>query len=100
VARNAARKRKLAKESLEPVFIGRDVRVDLAVGTFEIRVRDQAGAAVARSDDVDHVEIALDDRAIEMRVKKIESGRRPPMPEQARLDVTALEGHAQERVVE
>ena len=55
VARNAARKRELSEEDLEPGFVPRHGRVDLAVGPFQIRIGDQRGPAMSRAGDVDHI---------------------------------------------
>ena len=43
VAGNAARERELGEKTLHALFVLRDVRIDLAVGSFEIGVGDQAG---------------------------------------------------------
>ena len=59
VARNAAGKRELLEQDLEPGLVARDGRVDLAVGAFEIRVRDERRPAMTRARDVDHVEVVL-----------------------------------------
>ena len=62
-------------------------------------MRDDARTAVARTDDVDHVQIIVFDQAIQMHVKEIQSGRRSPVPEQPRLDMFELEGGFQQRIV-
>ena len=48
VRRDAARERKLAEELAQPGFVLRDMRVELGVGPFEIRVRNETRPAVAR----------------------------------------------------
>jgi hypothetical protein len=53
---------------------------------------------VARSPNGDHVEVALPDDPVQMRVDEVEAGRRPPVAEEPRLDVLRLERLAQERV--
>src|SRR5262245_23074529 len=85
MAWDPARERKLLEESLHPLFVLRNVRVDLAVGPFQVCVRNQPGAAMARSGDVNRVEVVLLDDAVEMNVHEIQAGRRPPMAQQARL---------------
>ena len=87
---DAARERELAEERAEPVVVLADVRVDLAVGAFEVRVRDEPGPAVARAGDVDHREVARLDRAVQVRVDEVQAGRRAEVPEQPRLDVLRL----------
>ena len=100
VAWDSAGKRELGEEPLHPVLVLRDVRIDLAVGSFEIGVGDQPRTAVARAGDIDHVEIELLDQTVQVRVNEIETRRRAPMAEQPRLDVRLLERNLQKRVVE
>jgi len=50
--------------------------------------------------DVDHVEVVLDDDAVQVRVDEVLPGRRATVPEQPRLDVREPERLAQQRVVE
>jgi hypothetical protein len=76
------------------------VRVDLAVAALEPGARDKPGAAVARACDVDRVQIVLPDRPAQVGVDEGQPGRRPPVAEQARLDVLRPQRLAQERVVE
>jgi hypothetical protein len=71
VARDAAGKAELLEQPPHPVLVPRDVRVNLAVGAFEPGVGDHSGTAMARAADVDDVEAARFDHAIEMRVDKI-----------------------------
>src|SRR3984893_12971603 len=54
MARNPARKRELRKELLEPSLIAADVRINLAVSPFEVRVAHHRRTAVAGTGDVDH----------------------------------------------
>src|SRR5262249_25746452 len=62
--------------------------------------RHERRPAVPGTGDVDHVEAVLDDRAIEVRVNEVLARRRPPVSEQARLDVRRPERFAEQRVVE
>jgi hypothetical protein len=100
VAGNPARKGKLREQPLHPRFVLRNVRVNLAVGSFQIGVGDDPRGAVARPGDVDRVEIMLFDGAVEMNVDEVQSGRGSPVPQQPRLDVFVPQGLLQERVVE
>ena len=54
---------------------------------------------MARPGDIDHVEVILLDRAIEMRIDKVLPRRSPPMPQQSRLHMLQLERLAQQRIV-
>ena len=100
VARDPSGEGELLEETPHSFLVHRDVGVDLAVGPLQVRVRDEAGAAVARSRDVDHVEVLVLDDAVQVHVHEVEPGGRPPVPEEARLDVVDDEGLPQQRVVE
>ena len=100
VARDPARKAELLEQSPHPVLVLRDVRIDLAVGAFEPSVGDHPGTAMAGAADVDHVEAARLDDAIEVHVDEIEAGCRPPVAEQPRLDVGAFQRPFEQWIVE
>jgi hypothetical protein len=87
VAGDPARERELTEELLEALLVASDVRVDLAVGALQIGVRDQPRAAVAGPGHVQHLDVAAQDRAVQVRVDQVEAGRRAKVPQQARLDV-------------
>src|SRR6202011_5053753 len=55
VAWDAVRPGKLADQAFDSVAVELDVRIGFGVGTFQIAVREDAGAAVTRTNDVDHV---------------------------------------------
>ena len=59
VAGDAAGERELREEPLHALLVLGDLRIDLAVGSFEIGVGDQRRSAVAGAGDVDRVEIVL-----------------------------------------
>jgi hypothetical protein len=87
MARDPAGERELAEEPAQPVLVAPDLGIDLAVGALEVDVRDDARTAVAGARDVDRVEVASDDRAVEVRVDQVQAGGRPEVAEQPRLDV-------------
>ena len=99
VTRDSARKRELLEESLHPFFVLGDVRVNLAVGAFEPGIGDDARPAVTGADDVDHVEVALFDHAIEMHVDEVQARGRAPMADEARLHMLLLERLLEQRIV-
>ena len=99
VAWDSAGKRELGEEPLHPVLVLRDVRIDLAVGSFEIGVGDQPRTAVAGAGDIDHVEIELLDQAVQVRVDEIEAGVVPQWPSSRGLMCSFSSG-PQQRVVE
>ena len=69
----------------------RDVRIELAVRPFQIRVGDQARPAVPGAGDVDHVQVVLLDQPVEMDVDEIQARRGAPVSQQPRLDVLELQ---------
>ncbi len=71
VAWNAARKRKLLEQPFQALFVLRDVRIDFAVGAFEVGVRDQSGPSMAGTGDIDHIEIVLLDDAVKMHIDEV-----------------------------
>ena len=91
VAGDAAGEAELLEQPLHPLRVLADVRIDLAVGAFEVGVGDQRRPAVPGADDVDHVQVIALDDAIEMHAEHVQARRRAPVAEQPRLDVLALE---------
>src|SRR5664279_2550367 len=98
VARNSSRKRKLLEQLLDALFVLRDVRIKLAVGALEIRIRDHSRPAVPGTSKVDGVQIVVLNQAIEMGVDEVQSRRRPPVPKESRLDVLDLQRFAEKRI--
>ena len=54
---------------------------------------------MARSTDINHVEVEHADGTVEMSVDEVKPRRGPPMTEQARLDVRWAQRLAKQRVV-
>ncbi len=98
MARDSSGKGKLLEEFAEAFFRLRNVRVEFAVGSFEISVGDEAGTAVSGTSDVDDVQVVESDEAIQMDVDEIETGRGTPVAKEARFDVLELEWFTQERI--
>src|SRR4029453_6684576 len=73
VARDTVRPGELPKEPREALSIPPDVRIDLAVRSFQIGVRDDPGPPMTGADDVDHVEVVLDDQPVQVGVDEIEA---------------------------
>src|SRR5438105_1822388 len=99
MARYATRKRKLLEQALQALFVLRDLRIELAVRSLEIRVGDDARAAMPRSGYEDHVEVMRLDDAIQVNVDEIESRRGTPVPKEPRLDVIRRQRLLQQRIV-
>jgi len=98
VAWNAAGKRKLLEQALHAFGVLADVRVNFAVAALQPGIGHHTGSAVAGAADIDHIQVALADNAVEMRVDKVEAGRGAPVSQQARLDMFRLKRFAQQRV--
>src|SRR5205085_3859869 len=62
--------------------------------------RHQPRSAVSRTGNVEHVQVALADDAVEVDVDEVEAGRGAPVSEEAGLGVLEPERLAQERVIE
>src|SRR5215471_16787404 len=99
VAGDATGERKLGEQALHALFVARDVRINLTVGSLEIGVRDQAGPAMPRAGNVDHVEVVLLDHPVQVNVDEIETGCGSPMTQEPRLDVILCEWLLEQRVV-
>ncbi len=87
VARDAAGEGELLEQLLHALLVLGDVRVDLAVGPFELGVGHDARPAMAGADDVDHVQVAFFDDPVQVDIDEVQSRRRAPVAEQPRLDV-------------
>ena len=99
MTRDAAGERELGEQPLHPVLVLRDVRVHFAVGALQICVGHDAWTAVARTRDVDHVQVVRVDDAVQMGVDEVQPRRRAPVAEQARFDVRQGEPFLQQRIV-
>lgn len=86
VAGNAAGEGELLEQALHPHFVAGNGRIDVAVAAFEIGVGDQGGTAMAGAGDEENAEVALFDHPVQVGVDEVQSGRRPPVPQQARFD--------------
>src|SRR5437870_527733 len=67
---NAAGEAELLEQAAHALLGLRHVRVDLAIRAFEPCIGDEAGSPMARSGDVDHVEVACLDSPAEMNVNE------------------------------
>src|ERR1700687_2738616 len=99
VARDAAGKGELAEQSAQTIAVAADVRINLAVGTFEIGVGDHSRPAVAGSAHINNVQIRCTDGAVEMGVDEVEPRSGSPMSKQPRLYVFWLQWFMQKGLV-
>ena len=81
----------MAKQTLQTAAASFDRRIAFRVRAFEIGMRDDAGPAMAGTGDKRHIQGIVFDQPVEMDIKKIQTWRRAPMPEQTRLDVFELQ---------
>jgi hypothetical protein len=98
VAADAAGERELLEERGHPLLVFTLVRVNLRVRAFEVdRCQDPRGA-VAGAGEEDGIEVVLVDQSIEMDVREAQARARPPVPEQALLDVFGLQWRPEKRI--
>src|ERR1700745_2713591 len=86
MARDAAWKAELAKQPAHALGILRNARVELAVGAFEPGVGDHPRPAMPGTTNIDDVEVARLDHAVQMHIDEIQAWRRAEMAEQPRLE--------------
>ena len=77
----------MAEQPFHADFIGGDIGIDFAVGSFEPGIGHQGRAAMTGTGDVKHAEVAGPDQPVEVDVNEIEAGGGPPVTEQPGLDV-------------
>ena len=99
VAGNPARERELPEELAETRLVAADVRIDLAVGAFQIRVRHESWSTVARSCDIHDVQIVFVNGTVQVDIDEVQPRRRTPVAEQARLDMGQRERLLQQGIV-
>ena len=72
----------------------------LAVGAVEPGAGEHRRAAVTGAGDEEHVEVALDDRAVCMSLQEGQARRSAPMAQKPGLDVFRLQRPFEKRIVE
>src|SRR5690242_17937945 len=58
---NAIGPRELPEKQSQPLSAALDIRIGLRIGTFEVAMRHESGAAMPWAYDIDHVQIVLFD---------------------------------------
>jgi len=99
VAGNAAGKRKLLEELLQPRLILADVGIDLAVCAFEIGIAHDGRAAASGTGDVNHVEVVFLDNPVQMHVDEVLPRGRAPVFQQHVLHIRESQRPFQRRIV-
>jgi hypothetical protein len=100
MARDTAWKTELLKQALHADRVGRNKRINFGIGSLKPDISNEARPAMARSRNIDHIEIARFDHAIEVDVDEVEAGCRSPVAKQAGLDVSNGKRLPQKRIVE
>lgn len=72
--------------------------MNLGIPALEPGIGVSRRAAVAGTDDADQIDVPLGNQPVQVHVDEIETHRRAPVAEQARLDVVAGERRAQQGV--
>src|SRR5580658_7584116 len=90
---------KLYEQLAQSRLVLADVRINFAVGAFEVSVADHRRSAVAGTGNVDHVEIVLADDAVQVHIDEILSWRRPPVAEQHVLHIAGYQRALQQWIV-
>ena len=99
MAGNASGERELLEQPLHALFVLCDVRIDLRVGAFHVGIGDDAGTAMARTDNVDHAEVPCLDRSIQMGIDEIQARGGAPVTQQPRLYMFLTQRLLQQRVI-
>jgi hypothetical protein len=89
----------LFEQTLHAAFVGRDVRIDLTVGSLEVGIRNQSRTAMPRTGDVNHVEVVFVDHPVQVDIDEIQTRRGSPMTQESRLDVVFSERLLEQRIV-
>ena len=91
VAGDAAGERELAEQPLHSLGVLTDVGIDLAVGAVQVVLGYHGVPSVAGAADVDHVQLILDDCAVEMGIDKILAGAGAPVAHDVLLQIGGLQ---------
>src|SRR5215831_8497072 len=99
VTADAARKRELLEELLQPGRILALLGVNLGVGTLQVHRAQDTWSTVPRTSQEDHVQVVFFDQSVQVNVNKCQARARPPVSEKPIFDVLRLEGFLQEGIV-
>src|SRR6185437_713338 len=99
VAGNAARPGELREQMLQPCHVLRHLGIELRIGTFKIGIRYNARPAMARTGNVDGIQLIFLDHPVHVRPDEIQSRRCAPMSEKARLYMLQFERLAKKRII-
>ena len=97
---NAAGKRELLEQALHATGVARDRRIEFAVTALEPGVGHQRRSPVAGADQGNHVQIALDDDPVQVRVDEVEARGSTPMSQKPGLHVLERQGLGEQRIIE
>ena len=71
---DAAGEAELLEQLSHPLGILADIRVDLAVSSFQVSMGNQGRTAVTRTDDVNHAQVIALDDPIQVHVEHVQAG--------------------------
>lgn len=92
VTGDTTREAKLFEEFPHTFFVHGNIGVIIGVGTLKVNLRYNSRSTVSGSTDVNHVQLAFFDKAVEMNIDEILSTGRTKMTQQARLDIGNSQG--------
>src|SRR5579885_3679279 len=99
MAWHSARRRELAKETAHAFHILRDLRVDLCVCPFKRDMREDCRTSMTWPREVDHIDIVILDKPVQVDIDEAQAGRCAPVSEQAGLDMFGAQWFSQQRVI-
>src|SRR5215471_13466050 len=88
----------LLEQFSNPFFILLHVCIKLAIGAFQVGVRDHGRPPVTGAANIDHVQVIFPDETVEMDINKVQSRTCTPMSRQPWFDVLELEWLAQQGI--
>ena len=100
VGRDAAGEGELLEELLHTLLVAGDVGVDLLIAAVEPVLRDHGVAAVARTGDVDHIEVVFLYNAVEVSVNEVLAGNGAPVADDLFLDALLGERLLKKRIIQ
>ena len=93
-------KRELFEQSLQPRFVLRHMRIHLAVCALQISIGHHSRPAMSRTRNVQHIQIAFLDHAIQVHVHEVESWCGAPVTKQAWFHIGQRQRRFQQRILQ
>src|ERR1700730_2233382 len=96
---DSAGKRKKLEKLFQALLVLGSIGIDLRIGSFEVAVGEHGGRTMARSRDVEHVQVVLPDEPVEVHPDEALAGVGAPVAEQPMLDMFGPQRLSQQRIV-